>query len=497
MKKSRLLGAVCASVFSLISIPSHAELVDNGGGLIYDTVLDITWSQPDALRRWSGRPCYVESCDDVNTWAAGLMLGGVRGWRLPYISVAAGAGPYDGVVVDCRYKSEATCQDNELGYMFYHNLSGTYGQSIRTSDDPDLALFPTLQPDPYNSTWSGTAAQSCGWWFRFYEGGYGAACLFAGYSWAVHAGNVVPLIDNGYTTIDPTSGLEWLDLTYTQGVSAQDVLAGFGGYIDSGWTFATVEQVCGLFGALGDDTTNCTTGAVAMPMHPTKSETLVNLLGNTAAIGRGAYGMFNNINSFPDNFGIGCIDDTATSCTLGTSSWLTLIEWKSGYKTVGSFLVREFIEPPPTTLIDNGDTTIDTASGLEWLDLPFTQGVSAQDVLNNAFGNFIRVGWTFATVEQVCDLFGALGDDTTNCTTGAVAMPMNPAKSETLVNLLGNTAASGRGAYGMFNNIDSFPDNFGLGCINDTATSCTLGGASSWLTQIEWAAAIRRSGASS
>jgi hypothetical protein len=28
---------------------------------------------------------------------------------------------------------------------------------------------------------------------------------------------------------DTASGLEWLDLTLTQGVSAQDVLAGFGG----------------------------------------------------------------------------------------------------------------------------------------------------------------------------------------------------------------------------------------------------------------------------
>jgi len=78
--KARLLGAMCATIFSFISIPSHAALVDNGGGLIYDDVLDITWAQPDAQRIW----------DDANTWAAGLTLGGVSGWRLPYISVAAG-----------------------------------------------------------------------------------------------------------------------------------------------------------------------------------------------------------------------------------------------------------------------------------------------------------------------------------------------------------------------------------------------------------------------
>ena len=34
--KSRLIGAVCAGFFSLITTSSNAALVDNGGGLIYD-----------------------------------------------------------------------------------------------------------------------------------------------------------------------------------------------------------------------------------------------------------------------------------------------------------------------------------------------------------------------------------------------------------------------------------------------------------------------------
>jgi beta-glucanase (GH16 family) len=148
------------------------------------------------------------------------------------------------------------------------------------------------------------------------------------------------LVDNGSTTLDTATGLEWLDLTLTQGVTAQDVLAGYGGYIADGWAFATVDEVCGLLGAMGDDTTGCTSGAVGVPMGPANAATLVNLLGNTAATGRGAYGMFNNISGFPDNAGLGCINDTATSCTGGSSSWLTLIGWASGYQTVGSFLVR-------------------------------------------------------------------------------------------------------------------------------------------------------------
>ena len=180
METSRLLGAVCASIFSFISVPSHAALVDNGGGLIYDSVLDITWAQPDTLRIW----------DDANSWAAGLTLGGVSGWRLPYISVAAGAGPFTGSPVDCSTATELACRDNELGYMFYQNLSGTFGQSILTSGDQDLAKFPSLQSSSY---WSGTEYidSDSAWGFFFGFGGQGIGSQGSSlYSWAVHAGNV-------------------------------------------------------------------------------------------------------------------------------------------------------------------------------------------------------------------------------------------------------------------------------------------------------------------
>jgi hypothetical protein len=161
-------------------------LVDNGGGLIYDTVLDITWSQPEALRTW----------DEANTWAAGLTLGFQGGaaateWRLPYISVAAGAGPFTGSPVDCSTATEVACRDNELGYMFYQNFGGTFNQPIPPNGDPDvLALFPTLQSSHY---WSGTEFDSnVAWVFNFNDGFWNAVGGKDGnlYSWAVHAGNV-------------------------------------------------------------------------------------------------------------------------------------------------------------------------------------------------------------------------------------------------------------------------------------------------------------------
>ena len=179
MKKSRVLGALCACIFTPFTTTTSAALIDNGGGLIYDTVLNITWAQPDIQRTWS----------DANTWAAGLTLGGATDWRLPYISVA-GEGWFP--VVCSPPTTELACRDNELGYMFYHNLSGTQTQSILTSGDPDLALFPSLQSAFY---WSGTEFDSVGAWFFGFNGGdQGVLDQDRNfYSWAVHSGNVVPI----------------------------------------------------------------------------------------------------------------------------------------------------------------------------------------------------------------------------------------------------------------------------------------------------------------
>ena len=193
MVNKSIIGATCGCVVTLITTTTKAALVDNGGGLIYDDVLNITWAQPDNIQRNWG---------EANTFASGLILGGVSGWRLPFISVAAGAGPFTGSPVDCDTASELACQDNELGYMFYHNLSGTRGVSIVDSGDPDLALFPSLTVlEKY--FWSGTEVDSTSaWTLQFNAGGFISdpgqqipQSQIAGnaHAWVVHEGNIVPV----------------------------------------------------------------------------------------------------------------------------------------------------------------------------------------------------------------------------------------------------------------------------------------------------------------
>ena len=86
MKKPRLLGTVCACVFSVISMSSHATLIgvlpDTPGGTdwqaYYDDVADLTW-----LANANAAGTTLNIWTDANAWAASLNIDGVTGWRLP------------------------------------------------------------------------------------------------------------------------------------------------------------------------------------------------------------------------------------------------------------------------------------------------------------------------------------------------------------------------------------------------------------------------------
>jgi hypothetical protein len=56
------------------------------------------------------------------------------------------------------------------------------------------------------------------------------------------------LIDEGMTTLDTETGIEWLDVTETVGASPADiVVGGYGGFAADGWVHATVEQIETLY----------------------------------------------------------------------------------------------------------------------------------------------------------------------------------------------------------------------------------------------------------
>ena len=150
-------------VFMLLIFTStvKAALVNNGGGLIYDTDFNITWAQPTTtLSNWY----------DANAWATGLTLGGVTGWRLPSALNQDGSGPVDNYNVTT----------SEMGHLFYIEL-GNIGV-IDPHGGPNWPAgwglthkgpFPNLQWSIYwaTPTWGGVFP-GC-WYFDLADGNHG------------------------------------------------------------------------------------------------------------------------------------------------------------------------------------------------------------------------------------------------------------------------------------------------------------------------------------
>ncbi len=110
----------------LVSGVAQAALIDRGGGMIYDDVLDITWLQNASAGAGSAFDDGSDNADGLMTWdsavawADSLVFGGFDDWRLPSMDVNM-----DATVMDCYFRSELECRDNELGYMYHHNLMGS------------------------------------------------------------------------------------------------------------------------------------------------------------------------------------------------------------------------------------------------------------------------------------------------------------------------------------------------------------------------------------
>lgn len=80
-------------------------------------------------------------------------------------------------------------------------------------------------------------------------------------------------------TMDTNTGLEWLDLTQTVGLSYSSVAGGIGGWVGLGFSFADVAQVQTLFTDAG--IVNFT--GTVVPENYQGASLLVSLLGQTAS----------------------------------------------------------------------------------------------------------------------------------------------------------------------------------------------------------------------
>lgn len=140
----------------------------------YDSVANLTWlanaNAAGTNMNWAG----------AMSWASGLNVGGVTGWRLP--TADAACGPYFG------------CTSSELGSLFYSVLGGVAGSDIATVHNSNYSLFSNIQSGQY---WTSTAfSPGQRWNFSMNNGlQYAEGEIYSQYVWAVHSGNVaaVPL----------------------------------------------------------------------------------------------------------------------------------------------------------------------------------------------------------------------------------------------------------------------------------------------------------------
>lgn len=202
-----------------LSGAARAALIDRGGGLIYDDVLNITWLQDANYARTSSYDADGKmSWADATTWAANLSYGGYDDWRLPTL-LDTGASGCDNANVgtDCGYNVQTYDSGtgtvySELAYMYYVNLGlkafvnpdgsartdwGIFGNGTTNGTDEtssgqvDVGWVHNLQAELY---WSGVAyGPDAGRAWGFLAG-YGkqvsANKTSDHYAWAVRSGDV-------------------------------------------------------------------------------------------------------------------------------------------------------------------------------------------------------------------------------------------------------------------------------------------------------------------
>jgi hypothetical protein len=137
--KSFALGALAVGVLALSIAPSPAQaaLSIRPGGMVYDSVLNVTWLQD---WNYAGTSGYTApgaqlggwmTWDAANTWATNLVYGGNSNWRLPKILDTGAQGcdfSYSGT--DCGFNVQTASGGavySEMAHVWYVTLGNLGG----------------------------------------------------------------------------------------------------------------------------------------------------------------------------------------------------------------------------------------------------------------------------------------------------------------------------------------------------------------------------------
>jgi hypothetical protein len=216
-----------AGALAFVMGSAQAALIDRGGGLLYDNVLNVTWLQDANFAKTSGYDADgLMSWNAANSWANNLVFhDSVRNadysdWRLPTVSPVNSqkgwdySAGYDGISSDRSYN--ITSPSSELSFMYYVNLglkgelspSGVFQAdfgglgigSYAWGGQADVGLVRNFQNTVY---WTGTEvgrnelvapSSDYAWWFTSQIGFQTFAVKSQQVAaWAVRSGDVAAI----------------------------------------------------------------------------------------------------------------------------------------------------------------------------------------------------------------------------------------------------------------------------------------------------------------
>jgi hypothetical protein len=156
------------------------------------------------------------------------------------------------------------------------------------------------------------------------------------------------LVDQGSSVLDTDTGLEWLKMEETTGLSAYEIaIEGVGGFYDDGWVHGTVDQIETLFINAG----------IPTPFDGTQSPAgfdganlLITLLGSTGSFGNSVFiqafsGPVPLSPGFPLFTPVVITSNTPTGQVGGADSPGFGVPSTVQNDTIGNYLVREAVAP--------------------------------------------------------------------------------------------------------------------------------------------------------
>lgn len=145
MKKVFVFFVLLTIIFG-ISISAHALMIDRGGGLIYDTELDVTWLQDLNYAMTSGYDVDgLMTFEQANTWATGLSVAGYDDWRLPTFDPN-------------NTRPDPVTSANEIGSLLFYLNGGDYNYNPTVDSISPFNNLPYLVDDNnFDWYWTGLA----------------------------------------------------------------------------------------------------------------------------------------------------------------------------------------------------------------------------------------------------------------------------------------------------------------------------------------------------